>query len=178
MLLVYLTCTLLLLAFVHRLILCPTSTTATWPKHIPALPYIPLVGHSLHLLYGFLINQPLSFGLDHTRRTAHRTFLLSFVTHPTIQTAHPGYIHSVLRHQYHLYDKGPISRATMEPIIGTRNAIGGERNRSTPGTAAIDPSAASAAPPPPPYLSGCVADPSTPLPLPALLVSCAGTGGW
>ena len=124
--LVYVALGAALLLLLYRLVLLPYLHYSVLAQQVSSLGFIPFVGHSLHLLYLFYLNRPLSLGLTQYRLHGRHTFLYSFVVHPTIHTLHPAYIHSVLRPLYAAYDKGPISRATMEPIVGCANAIVGE----------------------------------------------------
>ena len=123
---VYLILFLLLLAGFYRLVLLPYVLYRFLSTQVPSLPFIPFFGHAPLLLYGFLTNRPLSFGLNQLRAHGRHTFLFSFMHFPTIQTCHPLYIQQLLRQQYHHYDKGPISKATMEPLVGANNVLVGE----------------------------------------------------
>ena len=108
----------------HVLVLQPYLLYRTLSPHVPHLSFIPLVGHALHFVYGFLLGRPHLFSQRHlTHSNRHRTFLWSLLVYPILQSCEPSVVQQVLRGQYDSYEKGFVSTAPVKPLMGDDNVL-------------------------------------------------------
>ena len=108
----------------HTLVLQPYLLYRTFSPHVPHLTFIPIIGHALHLVYGFLLGQPNLFSATHlTPANKDRTFLWSLLVYPMLSSCDPGVVQQVLRGKYDCYEKGFVSTTPAIPLTGSQNVL-------------------------------------------------------
>ena len=112
------------LYLLHVLVLQPYLLYRSVSPHVPHLTYIPLIGHSLHFVYGFFIGRPHIFSRYHlTPANPHRTVLWSLLIYPILQSCDPNVVQQVLRGKYDNYDKSFLSTSSATPLMGEHNVV-------------------------------------------------------
>ena len=110
--------------FLNVLVVQPYLVYRSFSPLVPHLPFIPLVGHALHFVYGFARGRPNLFAARNlTPSNPHRTFLWSLLVYPMLQSCDPGVVQQVLRGAYSCYEKGFVSTTPSKPLMGDHNVV-------------------------------------------------------
>ena len=127
---VYLVLTALLVLVLHRLVLRPYRMYHTLFSASALSSLLPSAGSCTRCCCSASSPTAAAASASTVSCSHSHTFLFLFMHHPTIITMHPAVIAQVTKSHYAAYEKGPISRATMAPIVRPEQRRRGRGGRS------------------------------------------------